>query len=155
MLVYTREPNEAAQLIKAIQGDVNRLKLAVRGQPVRVTLSFGAVYSGDCPTKNELAEYADKLLYAAKAQGRNRAVFEDGKRKRAPGRPPVSTVRLDAPAASAGRDGSRRPGFHNETRGRMAALPAAGTGTRETRGFTLPGIRIKWDIPSCQRQVFP
>jgi diguanylate cyclase (GGDEF)-like protein len=53
--------------------------------PQGLTCSIGVVYSGDYSlTADQLVQLSDRALYAAKNQGRDRIVFQDGSRAPAP-----------------------------------------------------------------------
>jgi len=66
--------DEAAAVAERIRAEVERITFYPDGQPHRLTVSIGAVVSAGQPT-SQLMRLADRCLYEAKEQGRNRVVF--------------------------------------------------------------------------------
>jgi len=56
---------------------VEKLSLSYEGQTVRLTASIGVAEYKPGQTINELINIADKLLYQAKNEGRNRVKYSD------------------------------------------------------------------------------
>jgi diguanylate cyclase (GGDEF)-like protein len=74
ILPYTSE-QEAMIVGERVRGLVESREVVFQGCRIRVTISLGvAELSDDLNTPEELLGRADKALYAAKHQGRNRAV---------------------------------------------------------------------------------
>jgi len=58
-----------------IRKEVEKYRFVFKNTPIKVTMSFGvAAYPGDAITRRSLIDKADKALYRAKEEGRNRAV---------------------------------------------------------------------------------
>lgn len=68
----------AARLGDRLRAAVSNELIEFDGQQIKVTLSAGAASLADCqsPSADELVSIADRRLYVAKQQGRNRIVFE-------------------------------------------------------------------------------
>ncbi|MRX32044.1 GGDEF domain-containing protein [Aminobacter sp. MDW-2] len=72
----TTGPDEAAAVAERIRVEVERLAFyPVEGRPHRLTVSIGAVVSAGQQPTSQLMRLADRCLYEAKEQGRNRVVF--------------------------------------------------------------------------------
>lgn len=72
------ERGGAARLAERLRQFVCAEPVVFEDQPIKVTLSAGAASLADChsPSAEELISIADRRLYLAKQQGRNRVVFE-------------------------------------------------------------------------------
>ncbi len=58
-----------------IRKEIEKYNFAYKGTPIKVTMSFGvASYPSDAITRRSLVDRADKALYRAKEEGRNRAL---------------------------------------------------------------------------------
>lgn len=68
--------DEAASIAERIRAEVERLAFyPAEGRPHRLTVSIGAVVSTGKQPTSQLMRLADRCLYEAKEQGRNRVVF--------------------------------------------------------------------------------
>lgn len=68
----------ARELAERLRARVAEQPLMVAGRPVSVTISFGvATYPDVAHTREDLFESADRALYAAKREGRNRVAVAD------------------------------------------------------------------------------
>jgi diguanylate cyclase (GGDEF)-like protein len=58
-----------------IRKDIESYKFVFNGQQIKTTMSMGvAGFPGDAATRRALIEKADKALYKAKDEGRNRVI---------------------------------------------------------------------------------
>jgi GGDEF domain-containing protein len=71
---------EIFRLAEKIRLDVANRYFSYDGVALSVTLSVGVSLFFDHETASDLLGRTDRALYAAKAAGRNRAFFNDGKR---------------------------------------------------------------------------
>jgi two-component system, cell cycle response regulator len=72
-VVVPDEPGEmAGRLAERCRAEIESLELAVRTQAVKTTASFGVAGAGKLPDPAALIDAADRALYQAKQQGRNR-----------------------------------------------------------------------------------
>ena len=77
MVLVTRAPAEQHRKIaERIRQAVARHAIQIGGTTVSATLSLGVVSTdpGQAPPLDELIEFADRALYKAKEQGRNRVI---------------------------------------------------------------------------------
>jgi diguanylate cyclase (GGDEF)-like protein len=79
-LVLPGTPAEGARAVaEQIRRAVSALELnGPRGEPIRVTASFGTADFPGCATLDELVACADERLYEAKRRGKNQVVGEPG-----------------------------------------------------------------------------
>ena len=80
LLLCDTPAEEAAALLERVRQAVQamRVPLPQGGEPIAITVSIGLACHVQSDTLAHTLERADKALYAAKAQGRNRVVQEPG-----------------------------------------------------------------------------
>jgi diguanylate cyclase len=66
----------ARQVVEGLRERVASLPLYFQGEPVHITVSIGLAAMGSAPTAMEVFDRADRALYQAKAEGRNRVVAD-------------------------------------------------------------------------------
>lgn len=64
--------DNARRVLEALREDFSRIEFHANGQPFRCTFSAGLAVFPDCPDTPRLTETADRALYRAKREGRNR-----------------------------------------------------------------------------------
>ncbi|MBD3246663.1 MAG: diguanylate cyclase, partial [Candidatus Omnitrophica bacterium] len=70
-------PDEVASVAECIRRESVQATVSFRRKDVRFTLSGGAVFvRGKGPEAMKLVERADRFLYQAKREGKNRVVFQ-------------------------------------------------------------------------------
>lgn len=69
--------NEAVKITEKIREEITRKTIHVNGEEVRLTLSAGLAEYREGESLSQLAIRADKLMYEAKRQGKDRIVSED------------------------------------------------------------------------------
>lgn len=92
--ILLEDANEegAVQLAERIRRDIEALTFDFEGRPVKVTLSLGiAAFPRDGGMPKELTDNADKALYKAKSDGRNRTVSFSQVVVEVPVAPPTSS----------------------------------------------------------------
>lgn len=76
ILLYTEDQKQANDLLQQFREQLMKIHFEAKYEDLKVTMSFGAVVNRfDQPA--ELVAKADSLLYAAKAQGRNRILWSN------------------------------------------------------------------------------
>jgi len=75
LLLPGLDPSEAEHRLNQIREEISAQPCYVNGEPMRVTASFGYAVLGEEDTAPSLLARADKALYRAKAEGRNRVCF--------------------------------------------------------------------------------
>lgn len=75
IIVKTSSFDEVNQYIKTIYHELQKMWFHCNSTRFQVTLSFGITAFGNEEASNTVVERADELLYLAKRQGRNRALY--------------------------------------------------------------------------------
>lgn len=78
ILMPETEADTAFSVIDKARQMVEKLPFHFRKERVQITMSFGVAAFTDGMSKDEVFDVADKALYAAKQQGRNRVVLAGG-----------------------------------------------------------------------------
>jgi diguanylate cyclase (GGDEF)-like protein len=72
IVVADETPPGATRLADRCREEIAKVRVAVNGETVAVTASFGVADADGVPSTELLVDRADQALYAAKAAGRNR-----------------------------------------------------------------------------------
>lgn len=80
LVVINKSKDEVITLAEAIRSGIETMSLRLNGQEVQITTSVGVVYNQANKTANfnQLYFEADKALYKAKGEGRNRVLVKEG-----------------------------------------------------------------------------
>lgn len=78
LLITCAAPSDAMPLVERIRQDICNAKINYKGMDIAVTISAGIAAIGSYDDIDAAISLADKALYRAKKEGRNRTVLYDG-----------------------------------------------------------------------------